>query len=646
MEIITKNDQSYKNYIQKSDIERAIEALSQIPCPLDENTWQRCAKSLCAIGLNFEYFHEWSKTGSNYKSENECRTKWKWDRGITAGTFFKYAKENGYKTLYRKKSPEIIQFSPATIPYVAKENIAARKIWDKCAEIEEHPYISRKNGITNGLKLMTSSLIIDNQDVKGSLAVPLWENGFLQNIQFIPQDPSQKKLNLAAPLNNGYFSIEGSGNKIFISEGIGQAWTVFAATGCTSVVSFSAGRIRNVTKTLREKNPNGKLIIVADKGQEELCRKISKEFNTEVVTLPEEMKKNDDINDYEKEKGIEEVKKLILKPKYEYPLSIVFADELPDEIEPADELVEDLLLSKSGSILYGDSNSGKTFFVIDLACAIARGSTWMGKRTQKGMVVYLAVESVASVKRRLQIYQKFHKVKVPNFVIVQNPINLFNGDEDTNKIIDLIKILEEERGEKVKFVVGDTLARLSSGANENAGTDMGVVIKHFDKIINECEVAFNLIHHCGKNAANGARGWSGVRAAVDTEIEVTECGEIKGAEIKCAEITKQRDLNSKGLRIGFKLETIEIGKTSWGNTSTSRIVFETDAPAKKEGKKINEVGGAISEYLLSNPNLIRRADLAKHLKDRYHRSGVYKEIKKLILNGKVVEEEGFLKYVP
>jgi len=67
-----------------------------------------------------------------------------------------------------------------------------------------------------------------------------------------------------------------------------------------------------------------------------------------------------------------------------------------------------------------------------------------------------------------------------------------------------------------------------------------------------------LIHHSGKNAAAGARGWSGVRAAVDTEIEVTD-----SSSGRCAEITKQRDLSSKGIRIGFRLETITLGLTNY-----------------------------------------------------------------------------------
>ncbi|KVF68571.1 hypothetical protein WS75_29560 [Burkholderia sp. FL-7-2-10-S1-D7] len=48
-------------------------------------------------------------------------------------------------------------------------------------------------------------------------------------------------------------------------------------------------------------------------------------------------------------------------------LNIVMADELPDDYEAPDELVEGLLTVRAGSILYGDSNAGKTFFAIDIS---------------------------------------------------------------------------------------------------------------------------------------------------------------------------------------------------------------------------------------------------------------------------------------
>lgn len=264
-------------------------------------------------------------------------------------------------------------------------------------------------------------------------------------------------------------------------------------------------------------------------------------------------------------------------------LDVLFAEELlNNKFKPIDELIEGLLTIGGGSILYGDSNSGKTFLAIDLACAIARGIKWMGRRTHQGLVVYLATESPGSVITRLYAYQKYHDTIVPNFVVIKSPVNLFNGDNDTNVVIYTIQQLEQQQGEKVQLIIGDTLARLSAGANENAGQDMSLVMRRFDRIRNKTGAHFMLIHHCGKNTSNGARGWSGLRAAIDTEIEVTS-----NSDGRYIEVTKQRDLPSKGERISFALTPVKLDiANKWGKNLSTCVV--EPVIASRQTKLVNK----------------------------------------------------------
>ena len=257
---------------------------------------------------------------------------------------------------------------------------------------------------------------------------------------------------------------------------------------------------------------------------------------------------------------------------------------------------------------------------------------WMGKKTEPGLVIYLAAESPASVRSRLQAYQWHHGVKVPNFAIVQSPIDLFDGDADTDAVIQLVRELETRRGQRARLIVGDTLARLSAGANENAGQDMGLVVRRFDRIRTECQAHFQLVHHSGKAAAAGARGWSGIRAAVDTEIEVTD-----GPTGRCAEITKQRDLSTKGERIGFRLDPVHLGLTKWGAPATSCVVVAADAPVRTTAKRVSEVGGAILEMLRTRGSGIKKRELVAHFAGRYDKSAVYRELKHLVEASQVHE---------
>lgn len=257
----------------------------------------------------------------------------------------------------------------------------------------------------------------------------------------------------------------------------------------------------------------------------------------------------------------------------------IYASNLPSEYTAPDELIEDVLVNKSISILYGDSNSGKTFFAIDMACSIALGRTWFGKQVEQGMVVYLATESPETVKARVQAYQKHHKVSVELLLIIQVPVNFHEGDYDVSRIITLIRDEERRKDIKCKMIIGDTLARISAGANENSGTDMGPIMARFDFLMNSLNTGLLIVHHCGKDAAKGGRGWSGIRAHIDTEIEVSEKDKQKQAEV-----TKQRALSSKGVKFYFELAVIEMGLSKFGKTATTCVVsfVDPDSVIKQE----------------------------------------------------------------
>lgn len=274
----------------------------------------------------------------------------------------------------------------------------------------------------------------------------------------------------------------------------------------------------------------------------------------------------------------------------------IYASDLPSEYTAPDELIEDLLINKNISILYGDSNSGKTFFAIDMACAIALGRPWFGKQVEHGMAVYLATESPETVKARVQAYQKHHEVSIENLLIIQVPVNFHEGDYDVSRIITLVRDEEKRKGIKCKLIIGDTLARISAGANENSGTDMGPIMARFDFLMNALSAAVLIVHHCGKDAAKGGRGWSGIRAHIDTEIEVTE----KNHQRK-ASITKQRALPSKGDVFYFNLHVINIGISKFGKTATTCVVTETEEiDAIKEDEYAWHVGILIDAWESNN----------------------------------------------
>ena len=265
-------------------------------------------------------------------------------------------------------------------------------------------------------------------------------------------------------------------------------------------------------------------------------------------------------------------------------LNAIFGDELGSDYEAPDELVEGLITIGSSVVVYGDSNSGKTFWALSVAASVAMGTTCYGRKTDPGLVVYLASESPTSIRSRVQAIKKHYGDDLENLVVVQAPVNFYLGDGDANDVIELVRKVEEMKGQSVRLIVGDTLARISAGANENSGEDMGPVMSRFDVVAAATKACMMIIHHNGKDAAKGSRGWSGIRAHIDTEIEVSEKDGVRSVTV-----TKQRELPSKGEAIYFKLEVIEMGRTKFGKPATTCVaVPDEDSQTQNPHKPLTK----------------------------------------------------------
>jgi archaellum biogenesis ATPase FlaH len=643
-----------------TDYERAKSALFSLSADTGRQEWIEIGMAAKEAGLNSEDFLDWSRQSSKFV-ERDALAAWKSfkpGKGLGAGTLFHLAKAAGWKA----------EKTAVVAPTVAKErnsrspkSTSAAKIWQQCVELSEfdtHPYIERKNGVKTGLRVVPESFPLVNAGVhvSGALVVPITPLGATEpsSLQFIADgelaslweaNERPSKLNLQGASIEGVFVVGdlSTSARVFVTEGVGQAWSCWKSTGCASVVCFGWGRVRRVVGEIKTAHPDVHIVIVPDAGLEDQAEQLSEELRVSYVPMPKGWPRNSDVNDYARRKGLEALEELLSKPMLsaaatkEYPLDIVFGDQLPKQFVPPDELVEGILVQGECSMVFGDSNSGKTFMMIDMAAAISRGSNWMGRRTEQGVVVYLATESPASVRMRLQGYQLQNEVELPDFVIVQTPINLFDSEDDMNKVVETIKLIEAKRGNKVRLIIGDTLARLSAGANENSGQDMGLVLKRVERMQTRCQSAMLLIHHCGKNAALGARGWSGVRAFIDTELEV-----IAETTARCLEVKKQRDLNSKGVRIGFDLEPIYLGLSKWGAAVSTCVIRSAAVPEATQGKRQSEVGGAIVEFLSSQAAGVKKSEVVKHFKDRHDSSSVYREIKRLVTEERVHESVGII----
>jgi hypothetical protein len=112
---------------------------------------------------------------------------------------------------------------------------------------------------------------------------------------------------------------------------------------------------------------------------------------------------------------------------------------------------------------------------------------------------------------------------------------------------------------------------------------MGALVMNMDTIRADTGACVLFIHHSGKDQTKGARGWSGLRGAIDTEIEVVA---DKQAGTATATMVKQREMK-KGGAFGFRLETVVLGQNRHGEDVTTCVVEPTE-PAMSRSSKNKE----------------------------------------------------------
>lgn len=347
-----------------NNIKKARSALNSINSGCPREDWVLIGMAVKSAGLSFEDFHEWSESAHNYQSEQDCQNVWdsfSVDGGITAATLYKYAGDAGWQYSNFSCEDEVLsnvnfeQEDNAIFDTEEVDNLRALRIWEQCisATIDE-PYINRKQGKPNGLRVYPETaphFSVKGRSVAGSLVIPCYSKNKLITLQFILKD-SGEKFNLpGASLGNSYFTVGEIKNCIYLCEGIGQAWAINVATSEAAIVCFGSGRFKNVAKVVRAQYPSAKLIIAPDRGKEEQASKVATSFSCSLVELPLNKPDNYDVNDYMKDEGVSQLKRLLETHKKPKKSS---SGEENEKQNQASVLVS-FALSKT--IVFHDSNS-------------------------------------------------------------------------------------------------------------------------------------------------------------------------------------------------------------------------------------------------------------------------------------------------
>jgi len=162
--------------------------------------------------------------------------------------------------------------------------------------------------------------------------------------------------------------------------------------------------------------------------------------------------------------------------------------------------------------------------------------------------------------------------------------------------------------EPLNLIVIDTLAKSMQGADENKIEDMSRVVATGERLIEAFGAHVAFVHHSGKNASLGARGHSSLKGACSTEIEVTA---DEATKLHTIEITKQRDLNSRGMKLTGRFKAVELGRNQWDKPVSACVVLPVEEPSEHMAATIKAEAEAHAErVVLAGFKALRAAGIA------------------------------------
>lgn len=235
-------------------------------------------------------------------------------------------------------------------------------------------------------------------------------------------------------------------------------------------------------------------------------------------------------------------------------------------------LIKTILPARGIGQVFGSSNVGKSFLLIDLAMHLASGKPWMGRKTKKVCVLYIAAEGIGGLSGRMLAWTRRHGI-VPDLLFIR-PYSAQLTVEGA-----AAALAEKIAGLLIppKLVILDTLAANFGPGNENDAEDMATAMSGLRYLAGDW---FALCaHHSGHADKTRSRGHSSLYAALDMEMQVSRddpLGPIKVCHTKCRDMERMEP-------VFFRLEKEFLPWSDEdGDPIDSAVLIPADAPETPE----------------------------------------------------------------
>lgn len=196
---------------------------------------------------------------------------------------------------------------------------------------------------------------------------------------------------------------------------------------------------------------------------------------------------------------------------------LIHASKLKDLPSP-EWLIDKKLPRRGFGVVYGQSGSGKTFYLLDQLLTVA----------QTHPVVYAPTEGLYGLNNRLAALCDYRGLGFGKLYVYKNPVQLMDSEK-------VKTFLQQVHSIAPVLVAFDTLSGCMVGGDENAPKDMGRFVNGCQTVSRELDCFVPVAHHMPRRG-NNERGHSSLRGAADIMVRIGCSGHT--VTVKC---TKSKD---------------------------------------------------------------------------------------------------------
>jgi hypothetical protein len=258
-------------------------------------------------------------------------------------------------------------------------------------------------------------------------------------------------------------------------------------------------------------------------------------------------------------------------PRLKSPITLYTLDQVFAWPEP-EWLIDRFLIAGGTSLLVAQHASFKSFLALDMGMCIETGRMWHGLSVKQGTVVYVAAEGANGLKKRAHAWLAHHEEAVPKGFLVMNQPLLVTDPNVLSHFIDAVSAQPQPPA----LVIIDTLARSTTGMDENSAKDMGGFAEKVAEIATRLGAHVMVVHH--NNRSGAYRGSSALPAAVDTVLSLERKDNVVTlTTIKQKDVEEHPPVRFEGITVDYPAP----GATD--QTATSLVFLKQEDASPDDG---------------------------------------------------------------